>query len=54
MRNLMKRIAVTKNNWQINKTEKRKELKLVRLRKPEAVQKRWKRSSKQTSRLLTH
>ena len=29
----MKRIAATKNNWQINKTEKRKELKRRTIRK---------------------
>ena len=33
MRNQMKRIAATKNNWQINKTEKKKELKRRTIRK---------------------
>ena len=33
MRNQMKRIAATKNNWQINKTEKKKELKRRTIKK---------------------
>ena len=33
MRSQMKRIAAMKNNWQINKTEKRKELKRKTIRK---------------------
>ena len=33
MRNQMKRIAARKNNWQINKTAKRKELKKRTIRR---------------------